>query len=142
MRSLPVGVVVLGALGAAMSAHADVARGVVVDGARQPLAGVAVRVIGERFIVTTHTDRAGRFEVTALVPGTYRIEADRGIVREPDLVPEVVPPHHRLTIDRPYFLTDRGLWTHRTLVGPTYERTGHVETASTVQGIRFDRPGW
>lgn len=122
-------------------ALADEVAGVVVDGARQPLAGVEVRIVGESFVVELHSDGRGAFRITGLPPGRYRVEPARGDVRDPDLVP-ARPQGIRLTRD--YVRCCICAMTRlRTFVGsaPVASATA-VDTRSTAQGVTIVQPGW
>ncbi len=115
--------------------------GVVVDGVRQPLAGVEVRIVGESFVIELRSNASGAFRVRGLPPGRYRIEPARGEVRDPDLEPVGA---RRIRLDRSYTRCCICAMTRRSpLIGqPSVTAAARVDIHSTAQGVTISKPGW
>lgn len=112
------------------NARADEVAGVVIDDAKLGVADVEVRIVGATVVVTTRSDRRGQFRVNGLPPGDYRIEVERGTVREPYPLPV------RIARSWARCCSCRAATVHLAT-----HRRGHVDTASTALGIRITSPG-
>ena len=107
--------------------------GAVVDDTRRGIAGAEVRIVGDVVVITVHANASGGFRVTNLAPGFYRVEVERGTLREP------VGPL-RITDN---FRGGCRFWfsTAQVLGGAATPPTGHVDTHSTTHGIVIRDPG-
>lgn len=117
---------------ATSTARADEVAGVVIDDANAGIAGARVRVITDAVVITARADERGQFRINGVQSGGYRIEVDRGTVREP------YPPPVRID---PYGSMRCCFCRVRTYVGSAPARRGHVDTRSTAQGLRISSPG-
>jgi len=114
--------------------------GAIADDDGRGIAGETVRLVSDSLVVIARTDARGEFHVTGLPRAEYRVEVARGWIREP------FPKVTGLTITRdeygyPFLHSCASAMVRRTFdVWPA--RTGHVDTASTAQGVRMTARDW